>query len=93
MLLVSVIDSFVNEEVELHGMQPVHGFVIETVKHFGNADVKFSGFGSHCWRWRESEEKWWWWWWKREERSGDNRCRGRWSGDPGNGEGGGEVVG
>ena len=39
LLLVGVIDSFVNEEVELHGMQPVHGFVIGSVKRFRDADA------------------------------------------------------
>ena len=28
LLLIGVIDGFVNEEVELYGMHPVHGFVI-----------------------------------------------------------------
>ena len=95
MLLIGVIDGFVNEEVELHGMQPVHGFVIGTIKRFGNADAKFGGFGRHRWRGRKAgEEQWWWWWWrKREERSENNGCRGRWSGDPGDGEGRGKVVG
>ena len=39
LLLVGVIDGFVNEEVELHGMQPMHGLVIGSIKHFGNADA------------------------------------------------------
>ena len=39
LLLVGVIDSFVNEEVELHGMQPVHGFVIGSIKRFRDADA------------------------------------------------------
>ena len=39
LLLVSVIDSFVNEEVELHGVQPMHGLVIGSVEHFRNTNA------------------------------------------------------
>ena len=39
LLLVSVVDGLVNEEVELHGMQPVHRFVIGSIERLGNADA------------------------------------------------------
>ena len=34
-----VIDCFVNKKVELHGVQPVLGFFIRSIKRFGDADV------------------------------------------------------
>ena len=55
MLLVGVIDGFVDEEVELHSMQPVHGLFIGTIEHFGNTNAKFGGFGGHWWGWGNRE--------------------------------------
>ena len=73
----------------------MHGSFIETIKHFRDTDVKFGGFHRHWWRrGKAEEEQWWWWQWReREKRGSDNGSRGWWSGDPGNREGGREVVG
>ena len=39
LLLIDVIDGFVNEEIKLHGMQPMHGLVIGSIEHFRDADA------------------------------------------------------
>ena len=73
----------------------MHGFLIGTIEHFRNADVKFSRFCQHRWSRRELREEWWrwWWWWEREERSSNKGGRRWWGGDSGNGEGGRKVMG
>ena len=39
LLIVIVIDSFVDKEVKLHGVQPVLGLFIGSVERFGGADA------------------------------------------------------
>ena len=58
LLFVSVIDGFVDQEVELYGMQPVLRLVIGSVECFRDANAQFSGFFRHCGWGREAGEEW-----------------------------------
>ena len=95
LFIVVIIDRLIDEEVELHSVQPVLRFFIGSIKRFGGADAQLSGFRGHGWRWGKVGKKgWWWrWWWKGKEGGGSDRSRRRWSGSSGNGKGGRELVG
>ena len=48
-LVVVIIDFFVNEKVELYGVQPLGGFVIGSIKGFQCSNVEFDGFRGGHW--------------------------------------------
>ena len=39
LLLISVVDCFVDKEVELHGVEPMHGFVVGSIEHLGDTNA------------------------------------------------------
>ena len=39
LFIVGIIDRLVHEEIKLHHMQPMLGFVVRAVKRFGNANM------------------------------------------------------
>ena len=47
-LVVNVVDSFIDEEVELYGVQPLSGLVVGSIKGFRCSNAEFGGFqGGH----------------------------------------------
>ena len=39
LFIIGIVDRLVYEEIKLHGMQPVLGFVVGPIERFGNADA------------------------------------------------------
>ena len=44
LLVIVIVDFFINKEVELYGVQPLSGLVVRSIKGFWCSNVEFSGF-------------------------------------------------